>query len=235
VLFVALGCLLLVLDFPVFRRAYLLFMLPVTVVSLLVPVPSLTPAAPALSGSEKVSMFAADLDVDSNTTSGTDRVLISQMGIDVWLRHPWFGVGPRAYDDYVYTRFDEELPGVNKYDANGAINAKNENIWIEFLAECGVLFTAGFALVLGRALWVRRLAFADSLHLGAWIALILYFGVSGQVSQNGLLTMTYAVLGIFFYASGATRDTRAPRGPGNDRVPRILRGGTPRRHSGKSP
>ena len=46
VLFVALGCLLLVLDFPVFRRTYLLFMLPVTVVSLLVPVPSLTPAAP---------------------------------------------------------------------------------------------------------------------------------------------------------------------------------------------
>ncbi|MEO8507267.1 MAG: O-antigen ligase family protein, partial [Betaproteobacteria bacterium] len=159
VLFVALGCLLLVFDFPVFRRTYLLFMLPVTVVSLLVPVPSLTPAAPALSGSEKVSMFAADLDIGANRTSGTDRVLISRMGIDVWLRHPWFGVGPRAYDDYVFTRFDQELPGVNKYDANGAINAKNENIWIEFLAECGVLFTVGFALLLGRALWVRRLAF----------------------------------------------------------------------------
>ncbi|MEO8506767.1 MAG: hypothetical protein ABI593_03975, partial [Betaproteobacteria bacterium] len=102
-------------------------------------------------------------------------------------------------------------------------------------AECGVLFTVGFALLLGRALWVRRLAFADSLHLGAWIALVLYFGMSGQVSQNGLLTMTYAVLGIFFYASGTTRSPRAPRSPGNDRVAPTLRSETPRSHSGKLP
>lgn len=34
------------------------------------------------------------------------------------------------------------------------------------------------------------------------MALVLYFGISGQVSQNGLLTLAYAVFGIYFYACG---------------------------------
>ena len=71
-------------------------------------------------------------------------MLINQMGLRVWERHPWFGVGPRAYDEYVFSRFDRELPGVNKLDGNRMVNAKSENIWIEFLAENGLLFTLGF-------------------------------------------------------------------------------------------
>lgn len=127
-------------------------------------------------------------------------MLINEMGLRVWMKHPWFGVGPRAYSTFVFERFDQELPGENKLDANRQINAKNENIWIEFLAESGTLFTLGFVLVLVRALWVGGWAFANPLHLGSWLALVLYFLVSGQFSQSGLLTMTYAVLGIFFYS-----------------------------------
>jgi hypothetical protein len=200
VLFVALGALLLLLDRPTFRRAYLGFLLPVIVVLLVVPTPSANRVAAAPSGGEKISRFSADLDVGNKTTSGNDRLLINRMGLAVWWRHPWFGVGPRAFDDYVWTRFDSELPGVNKLDANGNVNAKNENIWIEFLAECGALFTAALVFVVVRVLWVRRFEFRNHLHLGAWIALVLYFSISGQVSQSGLLTMVYAIAGCYFYA-----------------------------------
>ncbi|MFO1322756.1 MAG: O-antigen ligase family protein [Burkholderiales bacterium] len=210
VLFVALGALLLLLDGRAFRRCYLAFLLPVTVVALLIPTPSFTSEAPALSGSEKITRFSADLNLADNTTSGTDRVLISKMGLAVWMKHPWFGVGPRAYDAYVFSRFDQELAGVNKLDANRQVNAKNENIWVEFLAETGALFTLGLLAVIVRALWVPRWEFANRLHLGAWIALVLYFGVSGQVSQTGLLTMAYAVFGIYFYARELDSPHRSP-------------------------
>ena len=112
-------------------------------------------------------------------------MLINEMGLRVWLKHPWLGVGPKAYSTYVFDRFDRELPGENKFDANHQINAKNENIWIELLAETGALFTLGFAIVVVRVLWVRQWAFANSLHLGSWLALVLYFAISGQVSQSG--------------------------------------------------
>ncbi len=206
VLFVALGLLIFALRRALFVRHYLWFLIPVTVLVLLIPTPSMTPGVPAPSTSEKVARFAADLNLADKSTSGTDRVLINQMGLHVWERHPWFGVGPRAYDEYVFSQFDRELPGVNKVDGNRMVNAKNENIWIEFLAEDGLLFTLGFLALVVRALWVRRWAFANPLHLGAWMALVLYFGVSGQVSQTGLLTLAYAVFGIYFYARGLRAD-----------------------------
>jgi O-antigen ligase len=209
VLFVALGALLILLDRRVFLKSYLLFLLPVTMVALLIPTPPFVRDAPAISGSEKITKFSADFNLADKTTSGTDRVLIGQMGLAVWWRHPWFGVGPRAYDDYVFTRFDRELGGTNKLDANRNINAKNENIWVEFLSENGAPFTLAFAFVVCRALWVRRWAFTNRLHLGAWIALVLYFAVSGQFSQTGLLTMVYAVFGIYFYARELTTSNLA--------------------------
>ncbi|MEP7328929.1 MAG: O-antigen ligase family protein [Betaproteobacteria bacterium] len=207
VLFVALGVMIFALRRALFVRHYLRFLIPVTALVLLIPTPSMTPGVVAPSTSEKVARFAADLNLEDKSTSGTDRVMISRMGLNVWSRHPWFGVGPRAYDDYVFSRFDSELPGVNKFDANHNVNAKNENIWIEWLAENGALFTLGFLALLVHALWVRRWSFANPLHLGAWMALVLYFAVSGQVSQNGLLTLAYAVFGIYFYARGMGSDS----------------------------
>ncbi len=221
VLFVGLGLLLLVLDPRVFARSYLSFLLPVTVIALFIPTPSLAPVAPApvaapsatapaqaappaLSGTEKISIFSADLNLADHTTSGTDRVLIGAMGVQVFLKHPWFGVGPRAYDAYVHTRFDDELPGVNKIGVDRAVIAKNENIWIELLAETGILFTLGFAFVVMQALCVPGWRFANRLQLGAWMSLALYFGVSGQFSQTGLLTLVYAVFAIYLYARELT-------------------------------
>ena len=200
VLFVALGALLLLLNRRAFVRNYVLLIVPVAVVALLLPTPSLMPGGETVRGTEKVTRFATDLDITDTKTSGTDRMLINKMGIEVWKKHPWFGVGPRAYATYVWTRFDRELPGTNKLDGNRNVNAKNENVWIELLAETGAPFTIGVACILAWALWVRRWAFANRTHLGAWMALVLYFAVSAQVSQNGLLTLVYAVFGIYFYA-----------------------------------
>jgi O-antigen ligase len=208
VLFVALGVLLVLLDRRVFLRSYLAFLLPVTVVLLFVPTPSFKHEAPAQSGGEKIGKFSHDFNITEPTTSGTDRVLITAQGLRVWAKYPWFGVGPRAYDDYVYTRFDQEFPGVSKLGADKQIIAKNENVWVELLAENGILFTLAFAYVVVRALAVARWRFGNRLHLGAWIALVLYFGVSGQFSQTILLTMVYAVFGIYFYARELTVTAR---------------------------
>ncbi len=218
VLFVVLGGLLLALDRRVFRKGYLLFLLPVTIVAMQIPTPSFTAEQPTLSATDKMGRFARDLDLANPTTSGTDRVLINRMGLEVWWKHPWFGVGPRAYDAYVFRYFDRELPGTNKLDANRMVNAKNENIWVEFLSENGALFTLAFLLVLVRALWTPRWAFASRLHLGAWTALVLYFGVSGQFSQTGLLTMAYAVFGIYFYARELVSPERMPRSRDDSRT-----------------
>ena len=206
VLFVVLGVMIFALRRALFVRHYLWFVIPVTALVLLIPAPSMTPGETVPSTSAKVARFAADLNLADKSTSGTDRVMISRMGLAVWDRHPWFGVGPRAYDEYVFSRFDAELPGVNKLDANGLVNAKNENIWIELLAENGLLFTLGFLALLVYGLWIPRWKFANPLQLGAWMALVLYFGISGQVSQNGLLTLAYAVFGIYFYARGMGTD-----------------------------
>lgn len=215
-LFLALASFMLWFDRATFTRNFLAFLLPATITMLLVPVP-LPPAPPAAvatstpapsrvpppestRGSSKLQLFADDLDLTRPTSSGNDRVLINTMGLRVFAEHPWFGVGPRAYATYVTTRFDAELPGVNKLDANGTVNTRNENIWIEWLAECGLLFTAGLAAVLVRTLYVRGFAFRNRLHFGSFVALVLYFGLSGQVSQTGLLTLAYAVVGVFLYA-----------------------------------
>jgi len=211
VLFACLGVLLVVLDRDAFRDNFVTLLVPVTVIALLLPTPSFRAEAPPVTATEKISAFSADLDLRAPTTSGTDRVRIAKMGLAVWWKHPWFGVGPRAYDEYVFTRFDQELPHVDKLDVNGNVNAKNENIWIEMLAENGALFTLAFLVVVMRALWVPRLVFANRLHMGAWIALVLYATVSGQVSQTGLLTLVYAVTGIYFYGRslpppGASRE-----------------------------
>ena len=204
VLFLALGALLLVFSRGIFARRYVGFLVPVTIIALLIPTPSFESEEPPITGTEKVVKFAADLDITNRTTSGTDRVLINALGLKVWQRHPLLGVGPRAYSTYMYGAFDRELPGVSKYDANHNVIAKNENIWVELLSENGLLFTLCFAAILVRALWVPGWRFANPLHAGAWMALAMYFALSGQVSQTGLLTMVYAVFGIYFYARGCT-------------------------------
>lgn len=195
----ALGILLLAFNrrFPMAKSLPLL--VAAIAVALLVPFGS--SGKESLSGAQKIARFARDF---TQTSSVQDRMLINEMGLKVFLKHPWFGVGPRAYDTYVFKRFDQELPGENKLDIENKLNAKNENIWIELLAESGILFTLAFATVVTRALWVRRFAFANPLHLGAWIALVMYFAISGMVSQTGLLTMVYAVFGIYFYARETT-------------------------------
>jgi O-antigen ligase len=197
VLFVALGALLLVFERRFLRGKYLLLLIPAVAIALFVPFHSTEGQRPVLSGAQKIARFGHDF---TNTWSVRDRVLINEMGVKVWLKHPWFGVGPKAYQTYVFDRFDQELAGENKYDIENKLNARNENIWIEFLVECGALFTLAFLAVLIRALWVPGWSFANPLHLGAWIALVLYFAISGQVSQTGLLTMVYAVFGLYFYA-----------------------------------
>jgi O-antigen ligase len=207
VLFVALGVLLLVFERRFLLGKYLLLLIPAVAIALFIPFHSSEGQQPMLSGAQKIARLGHDF---TNTFSVRDRVLINEMGVKVWLKHPWFGVGPKAYQTYVFDRFDQELAGENKYDLENKLNARNENIWIEFLVECGALFTLAFLAVLVRALWVPRWSFANPLHLGAWIALVLYFAISGQVSQTGLLTMVYAVFGIYFYAreipeSGALR------------------------------
>jgi O-antigen ligase len=211
-----LGLLLVVLAPFTFVRNYVFFLLPIMAVALLVPTPVLeSQGQQTVVSTEKIAKFADDLNLADQTTSGTDRMLVNEMGLRVWRTHPWFGVGPKAYKTYVWTQFDEVRDG-EKFRGDRVANAKNENIWIEMLSENGLLFTLGFVLVLVRVLWVRRFAFANPMHLGAWIALVLYFVISGQVSQNDLLTLTYAVVGIYLYARELP-DTRAVAATRDDR------------------
>src|SRR4029450_594242 len=102
---------------------YLLLLIPAVAIALFVPLYSSEGQQPLLSGAQKIARFAHDFE---NTKSVRDRALINAMGIKVWLKHPWFGVGPRAYGTYVLTRFDEELAGENKYDIENKLNARNE-------------------------------------------------------------------------------------------------------------
>ena len=73
-----------------------------------------------------------------------------------------------------------------------------------------LLVVSFLAFVLMRALLAHGLRFANRLHLGSWLALVLYFTVSGQFSQTALLTMAYAMFGVYFYA--------ADLGPGRARA-----------------
>ena len=207
ILFVALGGFLLVFDRRLLLGKYLLILIPAAAVALFVPFHFSDGEQPTLTGAQKIARFGHDF---ANSWSVRDRILINEMGLKVWLKHPSFGVGPKAYDTYVLNRFDQELAGENKFDVENNLNARNENIWIELLAECGAFFTLAFLAVLVRALWVPRWSFTNPLHLGAWIALVLYYAISGQVSQTGLLTMVYAVFGIYFYAQAST-DPGEPR------------------------
>ena len=62
VLFVVLGGLLLLLDRRVFVRSYLRFLLPVTIVAMLIPTPQFDRDAPALRGSEKIAQILRRLE-----------------------------------------------------------------------------------------------------------------------------------------------------------------------------
>lgn len=178
---------------------------PLAAAALLVPLPSRDGAT--LSGADRLARYAGGA---LESTSIRDRLMIGEMGLAVFARYPWFGVGPRAYETYVWTRFDAELPGRNKLDVEGKVAAKHENIWIEFLTELGVLATAGLLAILVRALWVPGWRFANALHAGAWSALLLYFTVSGMLSQTGLLTLVYAVFGLYFHARSLPPSAGAP-------------------------
>ena len=182
----------------VFFKSILGFMLPLILVLFLIPSPSLN-SGESNSNSEKLSHFAQDLNPNQKT-SGKDRLIINQMGLKVFTKHPLFGIGPRAYSDFVSSSFDQELPGENKYDVMDQINTRNENIWIELLAENGAIFTLFIMLILFKLLSTTGAKFSTPLQLGAWCSLVLYYVISGQFSQNILVTMTFAIWGIFFYS-----------------------------------
>jgi O-antigen ligase len=201
ILLVVMGLMFLWMRRPSFFRNYLLFVVPCWIIALLLPVPSFQDHHQLTSASEKALVFASDLDLNRGDASGKDRLLISQMGLRVWLKHPFLGVGPRAYDTFVTTRFDQELPGASKNDVNGHVNLRNENIWVEWLSENGVLFTIMLMAILIFVLIPRGFGFANPIHFGTWCALVMYFLFSGQVSQNGLLTLVYAVMGVYFYSA----------------------------------
>lgn len=185
---------------------------PLAVAALLVPLPSRDGAT--LSGLDRLGRYAAGA---LESTSIQDRVMIGTMGLQVVELYPWFGVGPRAYATYVWTRFDVELPGRNKLDIEGKVAAKHENIWIEFMAELGIPATLGLLAILVRSLWIRHGRFVNALHAGTWCALVLYFAVSGTLSQTGLLTLVYAVFGLYWYARTmaipSAADRTAPASP----------------------
>ncbi len=196
VLFITLGIVLFFLTRDIFQKKFLRFCLPFVVLLILVPAPA--PLKAKHQTLERLSTMAKDLDYE-NYGSGKDRLLINIMGMKVFLKHPWFGVGPRAYRAYVENSFDQEMPGESKLDITGAVNLRNENIWVELLSETGVLFTAFFALLIFFGLRALKNVTGNPLARAACTSLLLYYGVGGQFSQNILLTLPFAVWGIFLY------------------------------------
>lgn len=196
VLFIALGILLFFLNRNVFQKKFLKFCLPIVVLLILVPAPG--PLNAKHQTVERLSTMAKDLNYE-NYGSGKDRLLINLMGMKVFLKHPWFGVGPRAYRAYVENSFDQEMPGESKLDVTGSVNTRNENIWVELLSETGSLFTGFFALLIFFCLRALKNVAWSPLAKAAAISLLLYYGVGGLFSQNILLTLPFAVWGIFLY------------------------------------
>jgi O-antigen ligase len=128
----------LVLSAFLFRRKvfvshFLKFLIPVTILLTFVPTPHLSSMPNTTSGADRMSLMAEDLKAGAHS-SGEDRILINKMGLQVWKRHPFFGVGPRAYPAYVQKKFDEELPGVNKMDVLHEVNTRK---WCFFYGDRG--------------------------------------------------------------------------------------------------
>jgi hypothetical protein len=195
----ALGLLLLIFQRRIFIKKYIQHLAPIGLLCVVLPSPGLTPKPS--DGLEKMSHFAGDLNIIANqNSSGRDRLVINLMGLKVFKTHPFFGVGPRGYANYVATSFDRELPGENKWDVNHVINTRNENIWVELLVENGLIFTLLVLALLGFYLWPSPLAHRNPIYWGAWSSLVLYYSLSGQFSQNILLTLVFSIWGIFIYA-----------------------------------
>jgi len=195
VLFFGLTVSALIFNREVFVSHFLKFLIPVTVMLTFVPTPHLEHMPNTTSGADRMALIAQDLRAGAGT-SGQDRILINKMGLAVWEKHPLFGVGPRAYGTYVQSKFDEELPGVNKLDALHEVNLRNENIWIELLAENGALFTFLIAISIFSTLLPPnsiRKAWAPS------TSLLLYYAISGQFSQSILITLVFMIWGIYIY------------------------------------
>ena len=197
-LFIALGFMFLFFQRGVLKERYLKILLPLVILFALVPTPS-DQESGSVNGVQKARLVAHDLEI-TPVSSGRDRILINQMGIRVGSRHLLFGIGPRAYSTYVNEKFDQELTGTPKTDVLGRTNTRNENIWVELFAETGLIFTLILAFVLLSFLWKQLLNRRNRTQWACACALFLYYAISGQFSQNILLTLTFAIWGIFFYA-----------------------------------
>ena len=195
VLFVALGAALFAFNRRGFFKKFLKFLVPISILFTILPT---SPCGPYnLLGFKKLALFAQDANIEENS-SGNERLLICLMGLKVFRKYPLVGVGPRAYSEYTASRFKSDFPGDYNWGLVG--NTRNENIWVELLAENGLIFAALLWIALAFYLRPKILTPNNAILSGAWTSLILYYGMSGQFSQNILLTLVFAVWGIFFYA-----------------------------------
>ncbi len=194
-LFIALGAILFIYRRDIFLKKFLKFLVPISLMFAILPTPP--SGSSNLPGFKKLALFAKDAELTGNSPSserlsGKERLDNVLTGIKVFKKYPLLGVGPRGYGKYTAVQFGADFPGNS--------TPVNMNIWVELLNENGLIFVTFLCILLVFYLRSTVLISKNAILSGAWVSLILYYGISGQFSQNILLTLVFAVWGIYLYA-----------------------------------
>lgn len=146
---------------------------------------------------DKIRFFANDTKLSSNSSS-KDRLYIARQGLLVLKDYPLFGVGQRAYDNFILGLSDMDRK-VYENDGNFQLfYIHHENIWIEILAEQG--FLGAILTLYGIYCFIIRKKFLNQNPESRVLrfSLLSYFFISGLFVQNILIMLPYSLIGILW-------------------------------------
>jgi len=137
------------------------------------------------------------------------RTLLVWLGYQIWLDHPLLGVGfegsaePNTFEPYLpaaHRHFPDESP--NSFPARAPDRRYGvQNLWVQALADLGVIGLALTAAVFAAAAWLSGRAALAGRRLGtitlAWTALLVWmFTAQGFVAGIPLDALTWLAFGL---------------------------------------
>lgn len=150
-----------------------------------------------VSGADKLSFFANEMKL-APAVSPLERIYIAKQGLKVFLDHPILGVGPLAYEKFI-KNLDLNLQ--KRYFSEtmrGALYESHENIWIELLANNGLIFTIITISIISYFL-IKNFTFKLDYKNSTVLCLILYYAINGQFVQNILYPPTFVIWAFLSY------------------------------------